>query len=250
MRFVRCQFSPADDFRICLTALDQLDRPQAKDLLNRLENRDVTAALAAEVELSLLWAINSVTKTQLHPELSTTKRRPEAYCAELFPSAPAYIEVTAVSDDTFSDRDKMERAANIISQLANRVRKGSSKHLYFRFSEKSGYQNGKYGRFRCITSDFQITPTIEDSLRSWLTKPDWPNPQQIHLTNEAISVVLEWKNYVHPEGRTFSTMPPIAYDIVDNPVYEATSRKAVAAIWSTAGLPPMYFLGGCWLQYP
>ncbi len=154
-----------------------LDRPQAKDLLNRLENRDVTAALAAEVELSLLWAINSVTKTQLHPELSTTKRRPEAYCAELFPSAPAYIEVTAVSDDTFSDRDKMERAANIISQLANRVRKGSSKHLYFRFSEKSGYQNGKYGRFRCITSDFQITPTIEDSLRSWLTKPDWPNPQ-------------------------------------------------------------------------
>jgi hypothetical protein len=224
-----------------------LDQPQAKDLLNRLENRDVGSALAAEVELGLLWAINSVTKTQLHPELPTTKRRPEAFCPELFPSAPSYIEISAVSDDTFSDRDKMERAANIISQFANRLRKGSGSHLYFRFNEESGYQNGKYQRFRCITSNFRLIPALEDTLRNWLTKSDWPNPQQVRLTSDDIDVVLEWKSYVHPEGRTFSRMPPIAYDIVDNPVYRRLQDKQS----QLSGVPPgshrCIFLGdaGC-----
>jgi hypothetical protein len=55
----------------------------------------------------------------------------------------------------------MERAANIISQFANHSRKGSGKHLYFRFSEQSGYENGKYQRFRCITPTFRLTPALE-----------------------------------------------------------------------------------------
>jgi len=53
-----------------------LDDSQTTDLLKRLEGNDVTAALAAELELGLLWALSRVSETQLHPELPTTKRRP------------------------------------------------------------------------------------------------------------------------------------------------------------------------------
>src|ERR1700730_10741923 len=88
---------------------------QANDLLNRLETDDTTPALAAEIELGLLWGLSQVTTVDLHPDLAS-RRQPEAFCASLFQSGPAYVEVTAVSDESFSDRDKMERAANIISQ--------------------------------------------------------------------------------------------------------------------------------------
>lgn len=211
-----------------------LSNNQATDLLKRLENRDVRTALAAEVELGLLWAIGKVTETQLHPELSGTKRRPEAFCLKLFPSAPAYIEVTAVSDDTFSDRDKMERAANIISQFANSVRKGSGEHLRFRFKENRGYENGKYRRYRCIKSAFKLTPAIEDILRNWLIKPDWPNPQSIRLTDDTIDVEVQWSDHVHRAGRAFSSMPSIAYDVEDNPVYKRLKEKQS----QLSGAPP------------
>lgn len=220
---------------------------QANDLLKRIEHRDVTSALAAEVELGLLWAISKVTKTELHPELHSTKRKPEAFCPSLFPSGPAYIEITAVSDDTFSDRDKMERAANIISQFANRIRKGSGKHLYFQFTEKSGYEAGKYRRFRRITSTFKLASTLEETLRNWLVKSDWPNPQQIRLTSDDIDVVVQWKDRVHPEGRTFSSMPPIAYDIEDNPVYKRLQDKQSQLSGVPQGSLRCIFLGdaGC-----
>lgn len=202
-----------------------LSEGQANDLFNRIENLDTSLALAAEFELGLLWALNNVTSVTLHPELTDTTKRPEAFCPELFPSAPAYVEITAVSDDTFSDRDKMERAANIISQFANRVRKGSSKHLYFHFAEKSSYENGKYRRFRRVEADFSLSTDIEVALREWLHKTDWPSPQNIRLTDETIDVTVQWKERVHPEGRTFSSMPPIAYDIESNPVYKRLQDK-------------------------
>jgi hypothetical protein len=224
-----------------------LSEGQANDLFKRLENLDTRSALAAEVELGLLWALSSVTRTTLHPELTGTKKRPEAFCPKLFPSAPAYVEITAVSDDTFSDRDKMERAANIISQFANRVRKGSGKHLYFHFGEKSGYENGKYQRVRRIDANFELSPSLETALWDWLSKPDWPDPQSIRLTEKTIDVAVQWKERVHPEGRTFSSMPPIAYDIEDNPVYRRLQSKRSQLSGVPDGLLKCIFLGdaGC-----
>jgi hypothetical protein len=203
----------------------KMDAATADDLVKRLENTDTRSALAAEAELALLWAISSVTDIALHPILASTKKVPEAFCEKLFSSSPAYIEVTAVSDDTFSDRQNMERAANIISQFAKQIRKGSSKHLYFQFVERSGYENGKYRRYRCITSTFQLTEPIKDTLEVWLKKSDWPNPKQIRLTDNETDVVISWKERVHPEGRTFSTMPPMAYDLENNPIRKRLKDK-------------------------
>ena len=129
---------------------------QSKDLLKRLENTDTSSALAAEIELGLLWAISEVADIDLQPKLES-KRRPEAFSKSLFRSGSTFIEITAVSDDSFSDRDKMERAANIIAQYADGIRKTAGRHLYFNFLEQSGHKNGKFFRKRSIKSDFFLT---------------------------------------------------------------------------------------------
>lgn len=198
---------------------------QANDILNRLENRSEKSSLAAEIELGLLFTLSQVAHVQLHPELETTKRRPEAYSQNLFSSGPAFIEVTALSDDTFSDKDKMERAANIITQFSERTRSNARQHLHFSFREKSGYESGKFRRYRLISSNFQLTPKIEVELNDWLRRNDWPTPRAIRLTDDNIDVVIEWRKSVHPEGRTYSSMPALAYDLEDNPVYKALQKK-------------------------
>lgn len=202
-----------------------LSVPKANDLLARLENKTTKDALAAEVELGLLWSIQQVADLEVDPKLPNSASRPDAFSGNLFGSGPAIIEITALSDDTFSGGNDMERAANIICQFANGVRKGAGAHLRFQFSEVSFYDKGRYHRKRRIATDFALTPALNDVLRTWLQAPDWPNPDRVRLTDEKIDVVIQWRRYVHPQGRTFSTMPPVAYHVEDNPVFKALKRK-------------------------
>lgn len=197
---------------------------QARDLLKRLEHVESKSALAAEIELGLLWALAQVSTVILHPEIGTG-RRPEALADNLFPTKKTYVEITAVSDDTFSDKDKMNRAANIICNYADQLRKSSSKNLYFQFVTRREIEKGKSRRYRSISSKFQLTPEIKAALRAWISNPKWPDPREIRLTTELIDVVVQWKNYVHSEGRTFSEVPPYAQDIEDNPVFKALQKK-------------------------
>jgi hypothetical protein len=197
---------------------------QALDLLNRLEHVKPTPALAAEIELGLLWALSQVSNVDLHPEIESG-RRPEAFANNLFANKGAYIEVTAVSDDTFSDQDKMNRAANIISNYADRIRKASSKNLYFHFVTKQKVENGRYRRYRSVSLDFELTSEMEEILRNWVSNQNWPSPLSIRLASEHVDVVVQWKKHVHREGRTFSDVPPYAQDIEDNPVYKALQKK-------------------------
>jgi hypothetical protein len=219
---------------------------QANDLWKRLENSDATAALAAEIELGILWALAQITEVNFHPNLHTNKR-PEAYCPNLFRSGAAYIEVTAISDDSFSDKDKMERAANIICQFANTIRSGAGSNLYFHFAEQSGYETGQYRRRRRITSAFRLTPSMESKLRIWIENPKWPDPQKIRLTDDQIDAVIQWRDIVHPADRTFSTMPAIAYDLEDNPVFKRLAKKRSQLSGVPAGALKCIFLGdaGC-----
>ena len=65
-----------------------------------------------------------VADLQIDPVLDSSAR-PDALSHKLFGSAgPAIIEITALSDDVFSGETDMERAANIVCQFANRVRRG------------------------------------------------------------------------------------------------------------------------------
>ena len=119
----------------------------------------------------------------------------------------------------------MDRAANIISQFANRIRKGAAENLHFQFMEGSRQEKGRRKRIRRITPAYKLTTELELILSEWLKANDWPNPDAIRLTNAEIDVVIRWKKYVHPHGRTFSSMPPVADHVEDNPVFKALERK-------------------------
>ena len=117
--FARRRLSAMIDDISLLTSTSKVN-----DLLSRLESTNTRNALAAEAELSMLWAIAQVADVSLEPVLSNG-RRPDALSRNLFPSARAVVEVRALSDDSFSGQDAMERTANIISSSADRIAKNA-----------------------------------------------------------------------------------------------------------------------------
>lgn len=224
-----------------------LTSEKARDLLARLEHKNVKDALAAEVELSLLWSIQQVADLQIDPVLATSSARPDAFTRTLFPRGPALIEITAVSDDAFSGHEAMNRAAEIIGHFCNIHRKRSAAHLYYRFMEGRERIEGQLRRVRRISKVFELTPAFEGKLKAWVLDPDWPNPPSLQLTNEQIDVVIEWRKLVHPEGRVFSSMPPVADHLEDNPVYRSLRTKERQLSKSEPGLLKCIFIGdaGC-----
>jgi hypothetical protein len=202
----------------------RLTSAKAADLHGRLEHDDTKTALAAEIELALLWGVGQVADLTVEPTLSSG-RRPDLHSSNLFASRPAFVEITAISDDTFSGAEDMDRAANIVVGLVDRVRKGASAHLHFEFLETHGYDASGYYRRRRVTSDFKLTQALENVLRGWLTGPNWPAPNPLRLTDEQIDVVIHWKSFVHPKFRTFSSMPAVAYDLENNHLFKALRKK-------------------------
>jgi hypothetical protein len=101
-----------------------LSAPQAADLLARVDHCDTQPALAGEFELAVLWGIAQVADLQVGPAFQYCASRPDAVSADLFSSRQAVIEITALSDDTFSGQAHMDRAANILAQATDRIRKG------------------------------------------------------------------------------------------------------------------------------
>lgn len=196
-----------------------------KDLSVRLERGDTKSALAAEAELAVVWAIARVAHMVPEPELPGSANRPEAVSNDLFVSGPAIIEVRALSDDSFSGKEAMDRTANIIAGFADQIRRGAGKYLYFEFSERS-YWTRRFHRERCVDPKFQLTDDIRDQLRKWIEAPGWPNPASIRITRGKTDVVVSWTESTSPLFRTFCSMPPIAYDLEDNPIYKALRSKS------------------------
>jgi hypothetical protein len=221
--------------------------PQATDLRSRLDHCDTQPALAAEFELAVLWGIARVANLEIGPEFQDGASRPDALSADLFGSRRAVIEITALSDDTFSGQVYMDRAANILAQAADRIRKGASAHLYFMFQETSDYQGGRYRRIRRVTSGFRPTSSLEGQLRTWLQAPDWLSPGGIRLTDDQIDVVVSWKEFVHPLFRAFSSMPAVAYDLKDNHIFKALRKKEKQVASAPADMLKCIFLcdAGC-----
>lgn len=226
---------------------NHLSPVKSRSIINRIEHKNTKDSIAAEIELGLLWGVSRVANLTIEPELSTSTARPDAFSDNLFPHAPALIEITAVSDDTFSGKDKMERAANIICAHANGIRKGSGNHLYFDFSEENRLKDGFRRRTRRITDKFNITDKFSNELNQWLGASDWPNVTPIRLTDEEIDVIIQWKPYVHPHGRTHSSMPPVADHLEDNPVFKALRKKEKQLSKSSPGMLKCIFIGdaGC-----
>lgn len=212
----------------------ELGLEKFRDLQKRLDHTNTKTALAAEAELAVLWAVSQVAQLTPEPVLPSSSHKPDAESRDLFSSGPAVIEVRALSDDSFSGKEAMDRTANIISGYADQIRKGAGKYLYFQFGERSYWASG-FHRERSVDPSFQLDPEIKTILRHWIAAPDWPNPSAIRLTHGKTDVVISPNESPLRLYRTFCTMPAVAYDLEDNPIYKALKKKASQIKGAEAG---------------
>tara|TARA_B100001989_G_C24546183_1_gene470938 strand:+ start:1354 stop:2658 length:1305 start_codon:yes stop_codon:yes gene_type:complete len=207
-----------DDIRPLLA-----EKKKENDLLARLRNKKPEQVLGAEMELALLWAIKQVSDIEIEPSLPNSSRIPEAFSENLF-DIPAYIEITTLSDGDLSGEKEMQRAAQKITSFSNSIKKGRGSFLYYRFQERSGWEEGKYFRQRCVTSDFELDDIIKEKLQAWI--PTCRTSDYIRLHNNDIDVVLEVKLHKQKEGFNYwCSLPPLAYDLTDNPLYKRLLEK-------------------------
>jgi len=211
-----------------------LDRSQATSLRKRLDSDDPDQSIPAEYELAVGWGLNKITSVEVEPEFGT--KNPDYHVKDIFPDRPAVIEVTALSDEALSGAAVMERTANIINQFADSVRRRSSKNLHYTFHETSGFRpvkmrvplghfthRSQYWRKRLTSKNFQLTSEHKSLIRAWLAK--WPPQRPLVLVEGGTSVSVSWKEWVHPSSKSFSSMPSLAHDLRDNPIYERLKEK-------------------------
>lgn len=220
---------------------------KVEDLSACLSHSDTKTALAAESELAVLWGVSRVAHLDIEPALSSG-RRPDAFSKDLFRSQGAVLEVRALSDDSFSGKEAMDRTANIVAGYADQLRKGAGKHLYFEFNERS-YWTNRFHRERCVDPSFRISPSIEKQLKDWILAPEWPSPRAIRVIDDKTDVLVSWKQSTVRQFRTFCTMPSVAYDVEDNPIYKALKKKAKQIKAAPSGVLRCVFLvdAGCGL---
>ncbi len=223
-----------------------LDAHQVHALLGRLEHRDTKAALSAEAELAMLWAVSRVADVTVEPDLPDTARRPDAFSESLFVSAPAIVEVRALSDDSFSGKKAMDRTADIIAGYADRVSKGAGGRLYFEFMDRS-YWDRRFHRVRCVDPDFKLTPAVQQIIDQWLGPDSAGNGGAIRIVEGKTDVVVSYGGTPSRHFRVHSRMPPVAYDLEDNPIYKALKEKAKQVRNAGAGTLKCVFLvdAGC-----
>lgn len=193
------------------------------DLLGRLRDKKPEQVLGAEMELALLWGVKQVADIEVEPSLPYSARIPEGYSKTLF-GVPSYIEITTLSDGDLSGEKDMQRAAQKITTFANSVKKGAGNFFHYSFQEVSGWKEGKYFRHRCISSDFDLDDTMLAQLRAWI--PTHKVSDRVRIQNDKIDVIIEVKPSKQKEGFNYwCTLPPLAYDIVDNPLYKRLKDK-------------------------
>lgn len=221
---------------------------KAKDLLNRLENVAPNQSIPAEYELALSWAVSKVASLEIDKPVA--KRRPDIYSSDLLLSGPLIADVAAVDDVSLSGIATMRRARNIINSTCDRIRRKSSRHLHYTFAEKSGYirspeGKSKFHRHRLVSRGFQMDEGFRAELTRWLGngRPEQP----LVWKSEDIDVSIRWTEFVHPFANIFCTMPSLACDPQDNPLYRVLEAKSKQLRDVPVGHSRAIFLGnaGC-----
>ena len=227
-----------------------LVRSKATDLLKRLENVSPDQAIPAEFELALSWALTKIARLEIERPMGN--RTPDIYSADLLSTAPLSVDVAAISDAFLSGEALMRRAARIINRTCDQILTGASVHLHYTFQERSGYVRddfgrGRFDRRRLITKSFQMEPRLRTALAEWLKNGSTEHP--LHWTGKDINVTITWRDYVHPQLNTFCTMPSLAYDLRQNPLYQVLKSKSDQLRNVSDGAHRGIFLGdaGCQL---
>jgi hypothetical protein len=207
------------------------DENKINDLLGRLRKKKPEQVIGAEMELSLLVGIKDVAEIEIEKHIPNSSRVPEAYSFDLF-EKPAYIEVTTISDGKLSGEQCMRRAAQIISDEVKKTRKKLGNYLYFSFGEKRSFSSGRNFfsgrtllREQNVSEKFELSRLMKEQLKNWIENGN-ENKSRLILQDSTISVSIEIKEQKQTQGfNFFSPLPPLAYDIENNPIYSALESK-------------------------
>jgi hypothetical protein len=204
----------------------KLSPQKYSEIVARLEHNNTKDALAAEAELLVTWAISNIADVQIEPSFENTSKRIDLASKDLLPSGPVALEITALSDDNFSGNADMVRTANIISNHSNEIRSNSGKHLTFNFNETRNPLQ-PFSRARAVDPKFELTENSKVILKDWITSREWPNCPALRLIQGATDVEIHCHSgEVIAPPKVFSTMPAVAYDLKDNPIYKAIEKKS------------------------
>jgi hypothetical protein len=199
---------------------------KGKDILSRLNHpKNVEQALPAEMELALLWAIDSLGHLEIEPKWWGDSKRPDAITDNLVPGLRAAIEIAATNDNALSGEEAMDAIACQIGAVADRAKKGAGGFLYYTFHEESGYTKGGYMRRRLAPKGFKLTERMIETIRDWV-RSGRSSIQPLRLQGDGLDVEVERKTYLQTRYHNIhSSMPPEAYSLENNPLFDLLRRK-------------------------
>jgi len=212
-----------------------LDQEKARDLVQRLESKKVDQALPGEMELAILWAISNTGDIVIEPEWWGDNRRPDAVSETIVMGTQVAVEIAAATDNSISPEEAMDRVALSIIEFCNRLSKGTGDHFYFRFGETTKRIEGRSFRQVLAPSDFQLSEELGKRLREWV-REDRFKSEKITLSEPGLLVEVEWKSYRQIRYHNiWTSLPPQAYSLEENPLFALLRRKADQLRAATTG---------------
>ena len=198
-----------------------------RGLLGRLNDpKRVEQALPAEMELALLWAIQSLGDLEVEPEWWGDSRRPDAITDSFVAGRTAAIEIAATTDNAISGEEDMDAIAVQISEVASRARRGTGDYLYFRYREESGYVGGRYNRRRLAPRGYCLTEGERGAITDWINSGEFRSAR-LRLQSKGLDVEVEHTEHKQTRYHNlYSSMPPEVHSLEDNPLFELLVRKA------------------------
>jgi hypothetical protein len=199
---------------------------KGKDILGRLNHpKNVEQALPAEMELALLWAIQSLGDLEIEPEWWGDSKRPDAITDTLVPGRTVAIEIAATSDNAISGEEAMDAIALQIGAEADRAEKGVGSFLYFTFHEESGYVAGRYVRRRLAPKGFKLTDSMSAEIQNWVASGRSVH-ERLRVQGDGLNVEVDRKTHRQTRYHNIHcSMPPETHSLEDNPLFELLRRK-------------------------
>jgi hypothetical protein len=136
------------------------------------------------------------------------------------------VEIAAATDNSISPEEAMDRVALSIVDFCNRLSKGTGDHLYFRFGEATKRIEGRSFRQVLAPSDYRLSEDLGNSLTEWIRKDRFKS-EKITLSESGLLVEVEWKKYRQIRYHNiWTSLPPQAYSLEENPLFALLRRKA------------------------
>lgn len=204
----------------------RVENSKVRDLLSRIESKEIEQALPAEMELGIVWAIAQLGPAEIEPHWYGQSSLPDVFSEHLIPSQETVVEVTALSDAVLPADAGMRNASRKISQEANGFRRGAAKRLSYYFYEETVRIGRESIRRVRVPRTLLVSENIRRSLRNWLQGTDRNDGDQLLLHEGELYVVITWHDQHQSRSNFHTSMPPEIRSLRDNYVYRALLQKA------------------------